>query len=104
MQDVVLVGGKRTPTGVHGGALRQKTAVDLGVIALQAVLEQTQVDPALFDDVIVGCTGQPSEAANIGRVMALFAGVPNHVPGYTVQRNCASGASWPCANARRPRS
>jgi len=49
------------------------------------------VDPALFDDVIVGCAGQPSEAANIGRVMALLAGVPDHVPGYTVHRNCASG-------------
>jgi acetyl-CoA C-acetyltransferase len=91
MQDVVLVGGKRTPTGVHGGALRRKSAVDLGVIAFQAVLEQTGVDPALFNDVIVGCAGQPSEAANIGRVVALLAGVPDHVPGYTVQRNCASG-------------
>jgi len=91
MKEIVLVGGVRTPTGVHGGALRRKTAVDLGVLVFKELIERTGVDPALFDDVIVGCAGQPSEAANIGRVMALLAGVPDHVPGYTVHRNCASG-------------
>jgi len=91
MNDIVLVGGVRTPTGTHGGALRSKTAVDLGVLVFRTLIEQTGVDPALFDDVIVGCAAQPSEAANIGRVVALMAGVPEHVPGYTVHRNCASG-------------
>jgi acetyl-CoA C-acetyltransferase len=91
MKDTVIVGGVRTPTGTHGGALRSKTAVDLGVLAFKTVIEQSGVDPNLFDDVIVGCAAQPSEAANIGRVVGLMAGVPDHVPGYTVHRNCASG-------------
>lgn len=91
MQDIVIVGGIRTPTGSHGGALRPKTAVDLGVLAFKTAIEQTGVDPTAIDDVVVGCAAQPSEAANIGRVIALMAGVPQEVPGYTVHRNCASG-------------
>ncbi len=91
MNDIVIVGGVRTPTGSHGGALRAKTAVDLGVLALKTLIDRTGVDPALFEEVIVGCAGQPSEAANIGHVLGLMAGVPEHVPGYTVHRNCASG-------------
>ena len=91
MNDIVIVGGVRTPTGSHGGALRAKTAVDLGVLALKTLIDRTGVDPALFEEVIVGCAGQPSEAANIGHVLGLMAGVPQHVPGYTVHRNCASG-------------
>lgn len=91
MKDIVIVGGVRTPTGTHGGALRTQSAVDLGTLAFKTLIEQTGVDPALVDDVVVGCAAQPSEAANIGRVVALLAGVPEHVPGYTVHRNCASG-------------
>lgn len=91
MKDIVIVGGVRTPTGNHGGALRDKSAVDLGVLVFRELIARTGVDPALFDDVIVGSGAHPSDAANIGRVMALLAGVPEHVPGYSVQRNCASG-------------
>ncbi|MCB9154563.1 MAG: thiolase family protein [Caldilineae bacterium] len=91
MKDIVIVGGVRTPTGTHGGALRSQSAVDLGTLAFKTLIEQTGVDPALFDDVVLGCAAQPSEAANIGRVVALMSGVPEHVPGYTVHRNCASG-------------
>lgn len=61
------------------------------MLVFKTLIERTGVDPALFDDVIVGCAGQPSEAANIGHVLGLMAGVPQHVPGYTVHRNCASG-------------
>ncbi len=91
MKDIVIVGGVRTPTGNHGGALRDKSAVDLGVLAFKELIARTGVDPALFDDVVVGSGAHPSDAANIGHVMALLAGVPEHVPGYSVQRNCASG-------------
>jgi len=55
------------------------------------LLEKTQIDPAVFDEVIIGCVGQPAEAANIARVISLLAGIPESVPGYTVHRNCASG-------------
>jgi acetyl-CoA C-acetyltransferase len=81
----------RTPVGAHGGALRSKRAQDLAEIAIRAVFERTGLDPAVLDEVILGCIGQPSDAANIGRVAALMAGVPIEVPGFTVQRNCASG-------------
>ncbi len=91
MKQVVLVGGVRTPTGLHGGALRDLRAQDLAKIVIAELIKRTGIDPGLIDDVIVGCIGQPSDAANIGRVAALMAGIPEHVPAYTVQRNCASG-------------
>ena len=91
MQDVVIVGGIRTPIGAHGGALRTIPAVELATIVFKKTLADTGVDPAALDDVILGCVAQPSDAPNIARVAALFAGVPREVPGFTVHRNCASG-------------
>lgn len=91
MKDVVIVGGVRTPIGSHGGAFRTITAQELAKIVMQEVLHRTGVDPATIDDVIFGCIGQGSDAPNIARVAALMAGVPVEVPGFTVQRNCASG-------------
>jgi acetyl-CoA C-acetyltransferase len=91
VKEVVIVNPVRTPVGSHGGALRSKRAQDLAEIVFRAVLEQTGLDPAILDEVILGNIGQPSDAANIARVAALMAGVPIDVPGFTVQRNCASG-------------
>mgnify|MGYP000169369495 FL=1 len=91
MKDVVIVNPVRTPVGAHGGALRPKRAQDLAEIVFRAVLEQTGLDPALLDEVILANIGQPSDAANIARVSALMAGIPIEVPAFTVQRNCASG-------------
>jgi acetyl-CoA C-acetyltransferase len=91
MKEVVIASPVRTPVGAHGGALRSQRAQDLAAIVFRAVFERTGLDPAVLDEVILGNIGQPSDAANIGRVAALMAGVPLDVPGYTVQRNCASG-------------
>jgi acetyl-CoA C-acetyltransferase len=91
MKEVVIVGGVRTPIGSHGGAFRTLTAQHLAALVFREVIERVGVDPHQFDDVILGCIGQQSDAPNIGRVAALQAGVPVHVPGYTVQRNCVSG-------------
>ena len=91
MKEVVIVGGVRTPIGSHGGAFRTLTAQHLAALVFREVIDQVGIDPNLFDDVILGCIGQQSDAVNIGRVAALLAGVPVHVPGYTVQRNCVSG-------------
>lgn len=91
MKEVVIAGCCRTPQGNLGGALKDVPAQKLAEIVLRETLARTKVDPALLDDVILGCIGQPSDAANIGRVAALMAGVPKEVTGYTVQRNCASG-------------
>ncbi len=91
MKDIVIGGTVRTAIGSHGGALRSLRAQDLAQVVFQAVFERTGVDPAALDEVILGNIGQPSDAANIGRVAALMAGVPEEVPGFTVARNCASG-------------
>jgi acetyl-CoA C-acetyltransferase len=91
MKEVVIVGGCRTAIGAHGGALKTVTAQELAQIVFAEVIKRTGINPNLFDDVILGCIGQQSDATNIGRVAALMAGVPTHVPGYTVQRNCVSG-------------
>nr|MBC7245160.1 thiolase family protein [Chloroflexota bacterium] len=91
MKEVVIVGGVRTPIGRHGGGLKDITAQDLAARVIKEVLNRTKLDPALIDDVIFGCCGQLSDAPNLGRVAALMAGIPKEVPGYTVQRNCASG-------------
>jgi acetyl-CoA C-acetyltransferase len=91
MKKVVIVGGVRTPIGSHGGAFRTLTAQHLAALVFKEVIERVKLDPKLFDDVILGCIGQQSDAPNIGRVAALLAGVPANVPGYTVQRNCVAG-------------
>jgi acetyl-CoA C-acetyltransferase len=91
MKDIVIGGSVRTAIGSHGGALRSLRAQDLAQVVFQAVFERTGVDPAALDEVILGNIGQPSDAANVGRVAALMAGVPEEVPGFTVARNCASG-------------
>jgi acetyl-CoA C-acetyltransferase len=91
MKEVVIVGGVRTPIGSHGGAFRTLTAQHLAALVFREVIDRVGIDPKLFDDVILGCIGQQSDAVNIARVAALLAGVPVNVPGYTVQRNCVSG-------------
>lgn len=91
VNDVVIVGGVRTPQGNLGGALKDFTNQKLGEIVVRALLERTKVDPTSVDEVIFGCVGQQSDAANVARVIALQAGLKKEIPAYTVARNCASG-------------
>lgn len=86
-----IVDGVRTPFCKMGSALANADAVELGRTATAAVLARTGLDPAEIDEVIFGCVGQPADAANASRVIALRAGIPDHVPAITVHRNCASG-------------
>lgn len=88
---LVIVDGVRTPFCKMGTDLAALSADELGRIATQALLTRTGLDPALIDEVIFGCVGQPADAANVARVIALRAGIPEHVPAITVHRNCASG-------------
>lgn len=88
---IYIVDGARTPFCKMGTTLAAADAVDLGRTVAAAVLARTGLDPALVDEVIFGCVGQPVDAANIARVVALRAGVPEQVPAHTVHRNCASG-------------
>lgn len=88
---VFIVDGVRTPFCKMGTALAGADAIDLGRSAAAALLARSGLDPATIDEVIFGCVGQPVDAANAARVIALRAGVPEHVPAVTVHRNCASG-------------
>jgi acetyl-CoA C-acetyltransferase len=91
MKEVVIVSGCRTAIGRHGGAFRDIAAQDLATAVFKEAVQRADIDPHVFDDVILGCIGQGSDAANIGRVAGLMAGLPVHVPGCTIQRNCVSG-------------
>lgn len=88
---IYIVDGIRTPFTKMGTDLAQLSAVDLGQIATRQLLARTGLDPEIIDHVVFGCVGQPVDAANMARVVALRAGIPQHVPAYTVHRNCASG-------------
>ncbi len=88
---LVIVDGLRTPFCRAGTDLARLDAVELGRIAVTNLLQRTGLDPALIDEVILGCVSQPAEAANIARVIALRSGIPHHVPAATIHRNCASG-------------
>jgi acetyl-CoA C-acetyltransferase/acetyl-CoA acyltransferase len=88
---LVIVEGIRTPFCKTGSDLASLPADELGRIAVDALLTRTGFDPALVDEVIFGCVCQPVEAANVARVIALRAGLPDSVPAATVHRNCASG-------------
>jgi acetyl-CoA C-acetyltransferase/acetyl-CoA acyltransferase len=74
-----------------GSDLAGLAADELGRIAVDALLTRTGFDPALVDEVIFGCVCQPVDAANVSRVIALRAGLPQTTPAATVHRNCASG-------------
>lgn len=90
-QRLVIVDGIRTPFCKAGTDLAKLGADELGRVAVNALLTRTAMDPALVDEVIFGCVAQPEDAANVARVIALRAGIPQSVPAITVSRNCASG-------------
>ena len=91
MRDVVLMDGLRTPFAKAGTALATVPPRELGRIAVSELLARTGVDPRQVDEVIIGNVAGPSDSANVARVIALLAGIPERVPAYTVHRNCASG-------------
>ncbi len=88
---VVLAAGLRLPQARAGGVFAGEDAGHLGAALVRELIARTGIDPAELCEVIVGCVGPPHDQTNVGRVLALRAGVPKGVPGYTVGRNCASG-------------
>lgn len=88
---MVIVDGVRTPFSKMGTDLARLGPEELGRIVVSSLLTKTGLNPALIDEVIFGCVGQPADAANVARIIALRAGIPEHVPAFTVHRNCASG-------------
>jgi acetyl-CoA C-acetyltransferase len=90
-RDAFLISPLRTAIGRFGGALSTVRPDDLLAIVLREVVERTGVDPSSIDDVIAGCANQSGEDnRNIARMSALLAGLPQSVPGVTVNRLCAS--------------
>jgi acetyl-CoA acetyltransferase family protein len=91
MPDAVIVDAVRTPLGRRNGALKDWHPVDLAAHTLRALVERTDLDPAIVDDVIMGCVMQVGDqAVNVGRNALLAAGFPETVTGTTVDRQCGS--------------
>jgi len=91
MREVVIVAAVRTPVGRRNGQLAGLRAEELAAIPLREVVRRAGLDAALVEDVIMGCVSQVGEQAmDVGRVAALVAGYPIHVPGVTLDRQCGS--------------
>lgn len=90
--DVVIVSAVRTPIGRIGGALSTVRPDDLAAIAIAEAVERAGVEPGAIEEVYLGCANQAGEDnRNVARMAVLLAGLPEHVPGVTVNRLCASG-------------
>ena len=92
MREVVIVEAVRTPVGRRNGALKDLHPVVLAAMALREVTQRSGIDPALVEDVVMGCVSQVGEQGlNIARNAVLQAGFPIEVPATTVDRQCGSG-------------
>ena len=86
-----IVDAVRTPVGKRGGSLAPIHSADLAALTLSALMRRTGVDPAAVDDVILGCCDTiGSQAGDVARSAWLVAGLPDEVPGVTIDRQCGS--------------
>jgi len=91
MAEAYIVDAVRTPVGRRGGGLAQVHPADLGAHSLAALVSRTGIDPAAVEDVVFGCVDTiGGQAGDIARTAWLAAGLPEHVPGTTVDRQCGS--------------
>ncbi|HEY5229365.1 MAG TPA: acetyl-CoA C-acyltransferase [Galbitalea sp.] len=94
MSEAFLIGGVRTPVGRYGGVLSSVRPDDLAALVVAEAVARAGIDPALVDEVILGGANQAGEDnRNVARMSVLLAGLPDSVPGITVNRLCASGLS-----------
>jgi acetyl-CoA acetyltransferase len=92
LRDAWIVDAVRTPMGRYGGALAAVRPDDLAAAVIRAIVDRTGIDPALVEDVILGCANQAGEDnRNVARMALLVAGLPVEVAGLTVNRLCGSG-------------
>lgn len=91
MKKVYIVGAKRTAIGTLGGTLKDVPAVQLGVAAAKAAMEQAGIKPEYVDETIIGNILMAGQGMGPGRQVSVYAGVPIEKPGYTVNMLCASG-------------
>jgi acetyl-CoA acyltransferase len=106
MQNAFIVDGVRTPIGSFGGSLAHVRTDDLAAHVISKLVERSpSIDPARITDVILGCANQAGEDnRNVARMSLLLAGIPESVPGETVNRLCASGMSAVAHAARAIKS
>jgi acetyl-CoA C-acetyltransferase len=91
MPEAYIIDAVRTPVGKRGGSLAGVHSADLGGHALGALVRRTGIDPGAVDDVIMGCCDTiGSQAGDVARTAWLVAGLPDHVPGVTIDRQCGS--------------
>ena len=88
---VYIIDGARTPQLKAAGKPGPFSASDMASLASRALFNRTPVTADDIDEVILGCVMPSEREANIARVTALRSGVPQQIPAWTVQRNCASG-------------
>ncbi len=101
MPDAVIVEAVRTPIGRHGGILKTVRPDDLGALVLSEVVKRAKIDPALVEEVYMGCANQAGEDnRNVARMATLLAGFPVSVAAVTFNRLCASGLTAINAAAR----
>ena len=91
MSEAFIIDAVRTPVGKRGGALAEVHPADLGAHSLAALVDRTGIDPGAVDDVIMGCCDTiGGQAGDVARTAWLVAGLPDHVPGVTIDRQCGS--------------
>ncbi len=89
--DIVITHARRTPIGKFSGALSSLSAVEMGVHAVKAVIEQSGIDPALIDEVYMGHARQAGCGPNPARQVSMGAGIPETTVATTINQACASG-------------
>ncbi len=105
MPDAFICDYRRTAIGRYGGALSGVRADDLGAIPIRAVMQRHALDWAALDEVVLGCANQAGEDnRNVARMSALLAGLPETVPGTTINRLCGSGMDAVLTAARAIRA
>ena len=91
MREAVIIDAVRTPVGRYGGALKNVRSEDLAALCIAEIVKRNKLDPALIEDVILGCANQAGEDnRNVGRMAVLLAGLPYSVAGQTINRLCGS--------------
>src|SRR3989454_10277251 len=101
MPEAVIVEGVRTPMGRHNGALKDVRPDDLAALVVREVVRRVGVDPALVEEVYLGCANQAGEDnRNVARMAALLAGFPVSVAGVTFNRLSSAGLAAVNAAAR----
>jgi len=88
---IAIVAGIRTPFCKGGGVMRDMAPDDLGAYVVSQILAKSGISPEKIDELIFGNVLQPSQSANIARIIAIKGGLPIKTPAFTVNRNCASG-------------